>query len=79
MIDRHDLALVLRHIRREALHTAEQAVGRVLERHGIHRDPFGRFELLDLAIDGGQGRDRQRPGRAAEALSDAWRLEARWT
>ena len=22
-----------------------------LERHGIHRDLFGRFELLDLALD----------------------------
>lgn len=40
-----------RHVRREALYEAEQAVGRVLARHGIHRDLFGRLELLDLALD----------------------------
>jgi hypothetical protein len=51
VIDPQDAALVPRHVRLEALHAAEQAVGRVLERHGIHRDLFGRFELLDLALD----------------------------
>ena len=51
MIDPQDAALVPRHVRVEALHEAEQAVGRVLERHGIQRDLFGRFELLDLALD----------------------------
>ena len=51
VIDPQDAALVPRHVRIEALHAAEQAVGRVLERHGIHRDLFGRFELLDLALD----------------------------
>ena len=38
MIDPRDAALVPRHVRREPLNAAEQAVGRVLERHGIHRD-----------------------------------------
>ena len=51
MIDPQDAALVPRHVRVEALHEAEQAVGRVLARHGIQRDLFGRFELLDLALD----------------------------
>ena len=51
MIDPQDAALVPRHVRGESLNAAEQAVGQVLERHGIHRDLFGRFELLDLALD----------------------------
>ena len=51
MIDPQDAALVPRHVRVEALYEAEQAVGRVLTRHGIQRDLFGRFELLDLALD----------------------------
>ena len=51
MIDTQDAALVPRQVRIEALHAAEQVVGRVLERHGIQRDPFGRFELRDLALD----------------------------
>jgi hypothetical protein len=37
--------------RSTARHAADKAVGRVLERHGIHRDLFGRFEVLDLALD----------------------------
>lgn len=61
MIDPQDAALVPRDVRREALNAAEQAVGRVLERHGIHRDLFGRFELLDLALDEAARRDRRRP------------------
>ena len=51
MIDPQDASLVPRHVRLEALYEAEQAVGRVLARHGIQRDLFGRFELLDLALD----------------------------
>ena len=51
MIDPQDASLVPRQVRREALYEAEQAVGRVLARHGIQRDLFGRFELLDLALD----------------------------
>ena len=51
MVDPQDAALVPRHVRHEALYAAEQAVGAVLARHGIHRDLFGRFELLDLALD----------------------------
>jgi len=43
--------LIPRTVRHEALHAAEQAVGAVLARYGIHRDLFGRFELLDLALD----------------------------
>ena len=45
VIDPQDAALVPRHVRIEALYEAEQAVGRVLARHGIQRDLFGRFEL----------------------------------
>ena len=51
MTDPQDAALVPRRVRREALYEAEQAVGRVLAHHGISRDLFGRFELLDLALD----------------------------
>ena len=40
-----------RHVRIEALHEAEQAVDRVLARHGIHRDLVDRYEPLDLALD----------------------------
>ena len=46
-----DASLVPRRVRLEALYEAEQAVGRVLARHGIHYDLYGRFELLDLALD----------------------------
>ena len=51
MIDSQDAALVPRHVRVEALHAAEQAVGAVLVRYGIQRDLMGRFEVLDLALD----------------------------
>ena len=51
MIDPQNAALVPRYVRLEALHEADQAVGRVLARHGIHPDLYGRFELLDLALD----------------------------
>jgi hypothetical protein len=50
-MDPQDATLVPRHVRIEALHEAQQAVGRVLAHYGIHRDLFGRFELLDPALD----------------------------
>ena len=72
MIDPQDAALVPRHVRLEALYEAEQAVSRVLERHGIHRDLFGRFKLLDLALDEAEAETQQRnwPSRRGTERAD---------